>query len=199
MKKTLFSIGALCASIISFSQIIVPSNGHIFTYGAIPGLSAPNYHNYSFVHRGSMLLVGTPSIPYSQFLQFDVWNGRIATTGNWLVLYNTQTSTFNDLAVGTVYNYSDARAKTNVKTINYGLSTLNKLRPVSYSLTNNPSGQNDHRELGLIAQELEQIMPELVRTDKDGKKLVNYIGLLPVLIKSIQELQKEVAALKAAK
>lgn len=146
-----------------------------------------------------MLLVATPSNPYSQFLQFDVFNGRIATTANWLVLYNTQTSTFNDLAVGTVYNYSDARAKTNVKGINYGLSTLNKLRPVSYNLIKNPSGQNNHNELGLIAQELEQVMPELVRTDSEGKKLVNYTGLIPVLIKSIQELQKEVEALKAAK
>ncbi len=199
MKKTLFSIAYLCISLISFSQITVPSNGHVYTSGAVPGVSATNYGNYSLVHRGSMLLVSTPLNPYSQFLQFDVFNGRIATTGNWLVLYNTQTSTFNDLAVGTVYNYSDARAKSNVKSINYGLSTLSKLRPVSYTLTNNPSGQNDHQELGLIAQELEQVMPELVRTDKDGKKLVNYTGLLPVLIKSIQELQKEVAALKAAK
>ena len=177
---------------ISFAQLKLISSTGQTTFGGV----APK-PNYSITAHGSLFL--TVDNTHANFLQFDVFNGRIATTGNWLVLYNTQTSTFNDLAVGTVYNYSDARAKSNVKSINYGLSTLSKLRPVSYTLTNNPSGQNDHQELGLIAQELEQVMPELVRTDKDGKKLVNYTGLLPVLIKSIQELQKEVAALKAAK
>ena len=50
----------------------------------------------------------------------------------------------------------------------------------------------------MIAQEVELVMPELVRTDKDGKKLLNYTALIPVLIKSIQELQLEIAELKAA-
>ena len=67
----------------------------------------------------------------TKFFQFDIWNGRIATTGNWCVFYNTQTNTFNDLAVGAVFNYSNVRAKTNIKPIKYGLSTLSKLKPVN--------------------------------------------------------------------
>ncbi len=190
MKKTIFFAAALLVSSVTFSQIKL-SPTHL-TIGGI----APKTNYYTTAH-GSLFLAVDDT--HANFLQFDVFNGRIAATANWLVLYNTQTSTFNDLALGTVYNYSDARAKTNIKNISYGLSTLNKLRPVSYNLVKNPSGNNNHTELGIIAQELEQIMPELVKTDNDGKKLVNYTGLIPVLIKSIQELQKEVAALKAAK
>lgn len=51
-------------------------------------------------------------------------------------------------------------------------------------------------EIGLLAQELEQVMPNLVFTDEEGKKLVDYVALIPVLINAVQTLQKEVEALK---
>lgn len=51
-------------------------------------------------------------------------------------------------------------------------------------------------QLGLIAQEVEKIMPELVVTDPEGRKLLNYTGIIPVLINAIQELQIEVESLK---
>ncbi|GAB3413013.1 tail fiber domain-containing protein [Niabella aquatica] len=190
MKKQFFTVVFLLSASISFSQI--KYSGGILTVGGL----APITH-YANVMHGSLFLAATDA--HTQFFQFDIFNGRIATNNNWCVFYNSQTSTFNDIAVGTLYQYSDARAKTNVKAINYGLSTISKLRPVSYNLIKNPSGENNHLELGLIAQELEQVMPELVRTDSEGKKLVNYNGLIPVLIKAVQELQKEVAELKAAK
>jgi chaperonin cofactor prefoldin len=50
------------------------------------------------------------------------------------------------------------------------------------------------RQVGLIAQEVETVLPELVTTDKDAEptKGVNYIGLVPVTIKAIQEQQAQI-------
>lgn len=189
MKKQTLSLSFLLLTSVAFAQINL-TPGYI-TIGGVPAQT-----NYGTTVQGSLYV--THNTNGSKFFQFEIWNGRIATTGNWCVFYNTQRNTFNDLAVGAVFNYSDSRAKTNITPIKYDFSTLSKLKPVNYQLLKNPSGETDHLELGLIAQEMEQVMPELVRTDKDGKKLLNYTALIPVLIKSIQELQLEVAELKAA-
>ena len=57
---------------------------------------------------------------------------------------------------------------------------------------------HDRRELGILAQELEETFPELVRTGADGWKRVDYIGLIPVLIDAIKELEARVAELESA-
>ncbi len=51
-------------------------------------------------------------------------------------------------------------------------------------------------QVGLIAQELEKVYPELVFTDADGYKSVNYAQLTPVLIEAIKEQQAQIEALK---
>lgn len=189
MKKQTLTVSLLFLTSVAFAQINL-TPGYI-TIGAVPAQT-----NYGTTLQGSLYV--THNINASKFFQFDIWNGRIATTANWCVFYNTQTSTFNDLAVGAVFNYSDLRAKTNITPVKYGLSTLSKLKPVNYQLLKDPSGRVNHQELGLLAQDVELLIPELVRTDNEGKKLLNYTGLIPVLIKAIQELQTEVAELKAA-
>ncbi len=55
----------------------------------------------------------------------------------------------------------------------------------------------DNKHFGVIAQELETVLPELIVTRPDGVKAVNYIELIPILIESIKELRQEVANLKA--
>ena len=52
-------------------------------------------------------------------------------------------------------------------------------------------------EIGLLAQELEEVLPNLVFTDEEGRKHVDYISLIPVLIDAVQSLQQEVDALKS--
>lgn len=54
----------------------------------------------------------------------------------------------------------------------------------------------DGKEIGLLAQEVEAILPNVVLTDDEGKKLINYTALIPVMIDAIKALQKEVEALK---
>lgn len=85
---------------------------------------------------------------------------------------------------------SDVRLKTNIKDSSYGLDTVLALRSVKYV-------KNDKEEIGLIAQEVEQIMPEFVGEQEDGMKTVNYAQMVSVLIKAVQELTAEVEQLKA--
>lgn len=99
---------------------------------------------------------------------------------------------------GTI-NTSDAREKKNIQNIKYGLNSLMQLRPVSFEW-NKDDGSGT--KLGLIAQELQQVVPEVVRDwdweeDEQGnrKKVaspilgVYYSDLIPVLIKATQEQQ----------
>ena len=80
---------------------------------------------------------------------------------------------------------SDARLKKNIASLGYAVVTVNALRPVSYALKDG----DGETEVGLIAQEVAEVVPEVVREMPGEEKLlsVNYDGLIPVLIKAIQE------------
>lgn len=81
---------------------------------------------------------------------------------------------------------SDKRLKEDVTEISYGLKEILSLDPVSYKFIN-----KETTELGLIAQEIEDLLPELVH-ESNGFLAVNYIGLIPILIKAVQELAAKV-------
>jgi len=95
---------------------------------------------------------------------------------------------------------SDLKLKTNIEDINKGLEDVMKLRPVSYDWKHRFENSFDY---GLIAQEVEEILPSLVSEkelmfgEKDEKyKTIRYERLIPILIKSIQELNEEINKLK---
>jgi hypothetical protein len=98
-------------------------------------------------------------------------------------------------ASGDVIAYSDARSKTNVSTIDNALSKVNALRGVTYAMKTEP----DIRKIGVIAQEVEKVIPELVLTEDtpEQKKSVAYGNITAVLIEAIKELTKRLEALEA--
>ncbi len=91
-------------------------------------------------------------------------------------------------ATNPIINTSDIREKKEIHAIEYGLETVKKLRPVSYYWK---SGDTD-KKLGLIAQEVLEIIPEVVNVPEDEEGLygMSYSELVPVLIQSIQELSE---------
>lgn len=93
---------------------------------------------------------------------------------------------------------SDARLKTEVKEISYANDALAKVRPVTYywNVEGKKKGGSNQLQYGVLAQELEKVFPDMVNTDAKGYKSVNYIELIPVLIKALQEQQKEIEILK---
>lgn len=94
---------------------------------------------------------------------------------------------------------SDARLKENVKDLDYGLKDVLDMRAVSFDWIDKRNGQHD---IGVIAQEIEKIIPEVVvevdtlNSDEDTHKTVDYGKLTSVLIKAIQEQQVQIDELK---
>ena len=76
------------------------------------------------------------------------------------------------------------------------LPTIDRLNPVTYNWNSTAKELNntktDNLEYGLIAQELEQVLPELVHPLYSNYKAIDYIKLIPLLIKGIQELNKKI-------
>jgi hypothetical protein len=91
-------------------------------------------------------------------------------------------------ADGTI-NTSDRRLKHNIEKLGYGLDEVMDLRPVSFEWNDRQTGQ---RHLGLIAQEAELVIPEVVKppTNSEGNYGLRYGDLVPVLIKAIQDQQQ---------
>ena len=123
------------------------------------------------------------------FLKQDSnWGAYCDDSGNWV-------------AEGNVTAYSDARLKTDISTINDALGIVGKLRGVSYKWSKDGSDG-----IGVIAQEVEEVIPSVVVTNKkpglDGMeevKSVDYGKIVGVLINAINELKAEVDELKGGK
>ena len=93
-------------------------------------------------------------------------------------------------AAGAWTNASDKAYKKNVKITSYGLKDVLKLKPVEY--IHRSSGL---KQIGLIAQDVEKIMPEFVSGD-EGSKGVNYSQMVSVLIMAIKQQQEIIENLK---
>ncbi|HCM35667.1 tail fiber domain-containing protein [Chryseobacterium sp.] len=105
------------------------------------------------------------------------------------------------------YN-SDERLKQNITEIKSSDEIVSKLRPVSYfwNETGKKKGGNAQLQYGLVAQDVEKVLPNIVSTDNEGYKSVNYNELIPLLLQAVQEqgkkideLQKEIQQLKKSK
>jgi len=100
------------------------------------------------------------------------------------------TSTGNLSITGSLAQNSDLRKKKNISNIKDSINILSNLKPVKFNWRSEES--SDTREqYGLIAQEVEKILPSLVNSDKNGFKSVNYISIIPFLVESIQTLIKD--------
>jgi hypothetical protein len=96
------------------------------------------------------------------------------------------------------YTTSDRRLKTNIVDIGYGLDDVMKLRPVFFNWKKPVKGE-EGRRVGFIAQEVRQVIPEVVSIapDKMKTEAVEYGNLAPVLVKAIQELKADNDNLRA--
>ena len=96
-------------------------------------------------------------------------------------------------ASGDITAFSDRRVKTNITTIESGLSLVNALRGVYYSRTD--TNEPSLRHMGVIAQEIEQVLPEVVKTDTSERQMksVAYGNIVAVLIEGIKELSQRLA------
>jgi hypothetical protein len=104
----------------------------------------------------------------------------------------------NILATGNITAYSDARAKSNLEVITNPLTKVSQLNGYTYEMIENPdlTTKITPRFTGIIAQELEKVLPEAVHKDNNGKYSVAYGNMAGLFIESIKELTKENTDLK---
>ena len=101
----------------------------------------------------------------------------------------------NAVITGAITACSDARYKKNIEPLKNALTNLMKLRGVNYYWKTKEFPDkyfNSKKQIGVVAQELEKVYPELVMTDKDGSKSVDYSKITPVLIEAIKEQQQQI-------
>jgi hypothetical protein len=143
----------------------------------------------------------TPYIDFSEATGVD-YTTRLLSQGGVLNVYSSNTSgsifKINGQAQATAFSTnSDARLKQDIRPLAQALAGVQRLRGVRYrwnALGIKRGGTAGQEQVGLLAQEVEQVYPELVSTDATGYKSVNYAQLTPVLLEAIKELQAQVVA-----
>jgi len=106
----------------------------------------------------------------------------------------TLTSLGNLFIDGVLTQSSDIRLKKNITPLQNSLDKIALLNGYQYNWID--ASRGNALQSGVLAQEVEKQMPELVSTDAEGDKSVNYNGLIPYLIESVKELKQQIQELK---
>ena len=127
-------------------------------------------------------------------------NGNVTVFGS-LTAYQGNSNQWNDAygwgdhaRAGYQTSRSDIRLKTNISTIETPLDKISKLRGVTFDWKEHTTKNTVDTGGGVIAQEVEKVMPEFVHDigNGSGMKTVDYNGLIGVLIESVKELKEQV-------
>ena len=108
------------------------------------------------------------------------WGAYCDTSGNWT-------------AQGNVSAYSDEKLKDNIVTIENPIEKVKAIRGVTY---NRNDIEDRPRQTGVVAQEVEKVLPEVVQTNDEGTKTVAYGNMVGLLIEAIKEQQAQIDELK---
>ena len=91
-----------------------------------------------------------------------------------------------DLSATNFNSLSDMTFKENFEDIQDPFEILNQIQPLQFNWKD-----NGEKSYGVLAQEIEKIMPELVKTNDQGWKTVHYIPLIAILIEAVKKLSKD--------
>ena len=131
-------------------------------------------------------------------LQVQKETTEVLTTGSNAQVNSLGVGTSNSTTTGTIratnditaYYSSDLRLKENINKINEPLKKLNEINGYTFDwIENEKLHPNKGKDIGIIAQEIENIIPEIVTTRNNGYKNVSYEKIIPLLIECIKEQQ----------
>ena len=91
---------------------------------------------------------------------------------------------------------SDKRLKENIKPIESALDKVSKLQGVTFDWKKSDSILKIKQDIGFIAQDVQKVIPELVRENEDGMLSMRHQGIAPILLEAIKELKAEIEELK---
>ena len=122
------------------------------------------------------------------------YGSSAAFTENMRIQGNGHLIVRGSITANSSFYTSDSRFKTNIEPINDALNKITQLN--GYHYTWSDPQQDQSLQSGIIAQEVQQLFPELVKSDDKGYLSVNYIGLVPYLIQSVKQQQKKLDAMQ---
>jgi hypothetical protein len=170
------------------------------------GTSAPSYNNtLTLASFTSATSTSTGALQ----VRGGVGIGGTVYLGGYLQVGTTSTTTGTNGEIRatneiTAYFGSDIRLKENIQLIADPITLVNQIRGVRFDWTEDyiqgRGGEDGYfvrkHDIGVIAQEIESILPEIVADRDDGFKAVKYEKIVPLLIEAIKELHKEIEILK---
>ena len=93
---------------------------------------------------------------------------------------------------------SDARLKQDIESLTPdAISKLQLLRGTSFQWLNDNNDASNHAHIGLVAQELQEVFPELVSEDDQGYLAINYTGLIPIIVEANKQQERRIEVLEA--
>ena len=125
---------------------------------------------------------------------FVIGNGTAdsARSDAFVVKFSGDTTINNDLTVtGDIVVSSDARLKANIVSLGSTLAKLLLIDGKTYTMK-----KNGKQKIGVLAQDIQKVFPELVTTDDKDMLAVNYQGLVPVLINALKEQDDKISRLE---
>ena len=135
----------------------------------------------------------------------NLGNVGIGTTSPAVQFHTTSNVRFAGLASitdlrtdadGDLFNGSDFNLKNTIDTINFGISDVLKLKPVSFNWNDEARNINEYKSMGFIAQDIMDVIPNAASTMGDGDMQVDYNAIVATLTKAIQEQQALIKALE---
>jgi len=146
------------------------------------GLFDDVYNHWGFFYDFN----GDANVCYAGSVKLQTYSGGVTVTGD-------------------LNSTSDIRYKKNIETIDSALEKVQSLRGVTFDWDNDAFEEKEHtkkpnfteRATGVIAQDVEKVLPEAVHENKDGFKNVAYGNMVGLLIEAIKEQQEQIDALKA--
>jgi len=145
-----------------------------------------NTESYSYLIDNATNNIGIGALVADEKLHV-VGNAKITAVGSGTFSNNLNITSTGVLTTAT----SDAKYKYNIRPLNYGLETLLQLNPVNFQWI-----EGEEEDLGFIAQDVAEIIPEAVNTNWNSDLLFRYESLIPILTKAIQEQQALIKALE---
>ena len=137
---------------------------------------------------------GSPTGFFTANNAFVIGNGTAdnARSDAFIVKFSGDTTINNDLTVsGDVVVSSDARLKANIVSLGSTLAKLLLIDGKTYTMK-----KDGKQKIGVLAQDIQKVFPELVTTDDKDMLAVNYQGLVPVLINALKEQNDKISRLE---
>lgn len=185
---------------------------------ALSGATRLSFNTYSL--NGLNVFVGRYPCKTSPMLSQLHLHGAdgfyLTSDGSPIMYYPASCSEvyFNPDVIGHFFTPSDGRFKENIQPLLNALSGLKELSGISYRLKNTQtselatlnnevttdandfviphSAQDTRTHFGFLAQEVKEVYPELVRTDSAGYMYIDYIGMIPLIVNALNEIQAKV-------